>query len=201
MNDRQNAAIFCQNVSKSYGEGSSRVEALRGVNFIVHTGELRILMGPSGSGKTTLISIIGGIITQDAGECLVKGVNINHLPDTERTHFRGQNIGFVFQAFKLVPVITTEENVCVPLLLKGTPRKEALERSKQVLVDLGMGDKIGKCPSELSGGQQQRVAIARALVHQPQFIVCDEPTSALDHHTGIKIMELLKNLVQEKKSL
>jgi putative ABC transport system ATP-binding protein len=199
MNNRENAAIFCNNIIKTFGEGNARVEALRGVSLTIHYGELRLLMGPSGSGKTTLISIMAGIMTQDSGECLVNGIDVNHLPDKERTHFRGQNIGFVFQSFKLLPIITVEENISIPLLINGVQKKEALDRSKQVLTELGMEDKIGSYPTQLSGGQQQRVAIARALVHRPQCVVCDEPTSFLDHHTGIKIMELLQHLVQKDK--
>jgi putative ABC transport system ATP-binding protein len=190
-------AIICRDIHKTYGQGEARVHALRGVSLNINQGELRLLMGPSGSGKTTLISIIAGILTQDSGECIVKGVNLAHLPDKEKTRFRGQNIGFVFQVFNLIPMITIEENVSIPLLLGGILRQEALERSKQVLIELDMGDKIGKHPPELSGGQQQRVAIARAIVHSPHFIVCDEPTSFLDLHTGIKIMEQLQHLVRK----
>ncbi len=191
-------AIICKNIYKTYGEGSTRVEALRGVNLEVEVGELRLLMGPSGSGKTTLISVIAGILTPDSGECLIGDVDLNHLFDKEKTRFRGSHIGFVFQAFNLIPMLTVEENVSIPLLLNNVPREEALERSKAMLVELGLGDKIGVLPTELSGGQQQRVAIARALVHEPQFIVCDEPTSFLDHHTGLKIMELLRETVHKR---
>jgi putative ABC transport system ATP-binding protein len=199
MDNEEKPEIICNNIVKTFGEGENRVEALRGVTLKVNSGELRLLMGPSGSGKTTLISVIAGMMTQDSGECLVKGVDINHLPDTKRTHFRGWNIGFVFQIFRLLPVITVEENISIPLLINGVQRKEALERSKQVLTELDMEDKIGCYPPQLSGGQQQRVAIARALVHNPQLIVCDEPTSFLDHVTGMKIMELLQHLVQKNR--
>lgn len=192
-------AIVCQDIHKTYGEGESKVHALRGINLSINPGELRLLMGPSGSGKTTLISIISGILTQDSGKCFLKGVDFSCLTDIEKTRFRCQNIGFVFQSFNLIPMLSIEENVSIPLLLGNVPRKEALERSKQVLMEMDMGDKIGKHPTEISGGQQQRVAIARAIVHNPHFIVCDEPTSFLDHHTGIKIMELLQQLVQKNK--
>lgn len=190
--------IICKNISKSYGEGSSRVEALKGVNLTINRGELRLLMGPSGSGKTTLISIIAAILTQSEGECLINNINLNHLPDEEKTIYRGKHIGFVFQIFNLVPMITIEENICVPLLIQNVDRKEALERSKLLLSELGMADKIGSYPKQLSGGQQQRVAIARALVHEPEIIVCDEPTSFLDQVTGHKIMELLRDLVKKR---
>lgn len=198
MNDDSRPIVVCKKVHKYYGEGATRVEALKSVDLEINKGELRLLMGPSGSGKTTLISIIAGILTQDRGECLVDNIDINHLADQEKAHFRGKHIGFVFQSFNLIPMLTNEENISIPLLLHGSGRKEATEKAKQLLSDFGMADKIGYHPNQLSGGQQQRIAIARALVHEPDIIVCDEPTSFLDHATGEKIMELLKNLVVTK---
>ena len=198
MNNQQEPFIICKNINKHYGEGSTRVDALRGIDLVINRGELRMLVGPSGSGKTTLISIITGILTQDSGECLVNNVDLNHLPDKEKTHFRGKNLGFVFQMFNLIPTLTCEENISVPLIILGKPKLEALERAKQLLAEFGMADKIGVYPPQLSGGQQQRVAIARAMVHNPPIIVCDEPTSFLDVHTGHKIMELLKEAVVKK---
>jgi len=156
-----------------------------------------MLMGPSGSGKTTLISIIAGILTQSSGTCLVNGIDLNHLPDKEKTHYRGKNIGFVFQMFNLIPTLTCEENISIPLVILGHPKLKAIEKAKSLLEEFKMGDKIGAYPPELSGGQQQRVAIARAMVHTPSLIVCDEPTSFLDHHSGQMIMELLKNMVEK----
>lgn len=198
MNNDQRPIVVCKKIHKFYGEGATRVEALRSVDLEINKGELRLLMGPSGSGKTTLISIIAGILTQDSGECLVDSVDINHLADRKKAHFRGKHIGFVFQSFNLIPMLTNEENISIPLLLHGSGRKEATEKAKQLLSDFGMADKIGYYPNQLSGGQQQRIAIARALAHEPEIIVCDEPTSFLDHATGEKIMELLKNLVVTK---
>src|ERR1700730_10188628 len=139
-NSKDNIAVYCNNVTKTFGEGSSRVEALRGITLKIHSGELRLLMGPSGSGKTTLISIIAGILTQDEGECLVMGTDLNHLPDREKTHFRASHLGFAFQIFNLIPMLTNEENVSIPLLLNGVKRIEALDKSKQLLSDLGLGD-------------------------------------------------------------
>jgi putative ABC transport system ATP-binding protein len=185
-------AITCKNLHKYYGKGSAKVHALRGVDLTVNTGELRMLMGPSGSGKTTLISIIAGILTQDEGECQVDHTDLKNLSDAQKTRYRGKNIGFVFQAFNLIPMLTTEENISVPLILNGTPAPIALEKAKELLIKFGMEDKIGSYPADLSGGQQQRIAIARAVVHQPRLIVCDEPTSFLDHQTGHMIMELLR---------
>jgi len=190
--------VICKKIYKHYGEGSTRVDALQGIDLVVNRGELRMLMGPSGSGKTTLVSIIAGILTQSSGECLVNNLAINELPDKEKTHYRGRNIGFVFQTFNLIPTLTCEENISVPLILLGTPKVHAVEKAKQLLINLEMGDKIGVLPTELSGGQQQRIAIARSMVHEPPIIVCDEPTSFLDMHTGQKIMELLKIMVVEK---
>lgn len=192
-------AIICKDLDKTYGEGENAVHAIRGVDLTINYGELRMLMGPSGSGKTTLISIISGILSPSSGICIVDDVNLQNLTDQERTFFRGKNIGFAFQSFNLIPIISNEENISIPLLINGVPRAEALERSKDLLKEFGMEEKIGVLPRDLSGGQQQRVAIARALVHNPKFIVCDEPTSFLDHVTGEKIMELIKEQVETKK--
>lgn len=191
------SAVRCKNIKKTFGTGTSKVEALRGIDLEVKKGELLMLMGPSGSGKTTLISVIAGILTQTEGECLVSGIHLNDLPDRERTRYRGQHIGFVFQAFNLIPMLTCAENVSVPLILNGADRKTALDKARQLLTDVGIPEKIHTPPNELSGGQQQRVAIARAMIHDPDLIVCDEPTSYLDHDTGMKVMELLRSIAGE----
>lgn len=191
-------AVSCTNIKKAYGEGSSRVEALRGIDLTVSKGELVLLMGPSGSGKTTLISVIAGILTQDEGECLVGGLDLNHMPNGEKTHYRGKHVGFVFQSFNLIPMLTSAENVSIPLLLNGVDRKTALQQANLLLKEVGIPEKADISPHDLSGGQQQRVAIARAMIHNPNLIVCDEPTSFLDHDTGLKIMELLRAIVKEK---
>lgn len=198
MSQLSDPIIICKDVRKTYGSGTTLTEALRGVDLTINKGELRMLMGPSGSGKTTLISIIAGILTQTSGSCLLNNMDINYLPDQEKTHYRGNHIGFVFQAFNLIPTLTTEENISIPLLLNNVPRIEATERAKDLLKAIDMGEKIGAYPRDLSGGQQQRIAIARAIIHNPELIVCDEPTSSLDHETGEKIMNLLKSMVTEK---
>ena len=198
MNSQKEPIIICKDIYKSYGTGSSRVEALKGVNLSINKAEIRMLMGPSGSGKTTLISIIAGILTQDSGTCLINGTDLNRLSDRERTHYRGKNIGFVFQAFNLIPTLTCEENISLPLIILGQKKAKALELSRELLTSFGMADKIGTHPSELSGGQQQRVAIARAIIHAPPIIVCDEPTISLDAETGHKIMGLLKDTVEKQ---
>jgi len=188
------SAVLCKGVTKTYGVGEARVPALRGIDLDVREGELMMLMGPSGCGKTTLISVIAGILDQDGGSCHVFGRDLQAMSDGERVRFRGDNIGFVFQAFNLLPTLTAAENVAIPLLIKGLPRREAVGRAMEVLERVGLGGRGKSLPSELSGGQQQRVAIARSLVHRPRLIVCDEPTSALDHQTGHKVLELLREV-------
>lgn len=195
MTNEKPSAVICKNLKKAFGEGTARVEALRGVNLEVKQGELLILMGPSGSGKTTLISVIAGILTQDEGECLVSNLNLNEMPDKQKTHYRGRHIGFVFQTFNLIPTLTSKENVAVPLLLNHVDKKIALQKAEDLLTQVGIPEKVNSYPPELSGGQQQRVAIARSMIHNPDLIVCDEPTSFLDHETGIKVMELLRALI------
>jgi putative ABC transport system ATP-binding protein len=194
MAEPQTIAISCQHVTKSFGEGAEKVTALQGIDMEVPQGELYMLVGPSGCGKTTLISIIAGILDQDGGECLLFGKNIKALGAHERIDFRAKNIGFVFQAFNLLPTLTAAENVAVPLIINGMARKEAVAKASEILATVGLGDRVIALPSQLSGGQQQRVAIARALVHNPKIIVCDEPTSSLDHKTGLKVLELMRNV-------
>jgi putative ABC transport system ATP-binding protein len=190
-------AVLCKNLKKTYGSGTTAVEALRGIDLEVHKGELLMLMGPSGSGKTTLISVIAGILTQTEGKCLISNLDLNHMSDKEKTHYRGKHIGFVFQAFNLIPMLTSAENVAIPLLLLGEDRAAALKKAKELLTSVGIPEKENVSPAELSGGQQQRVAIARAMIHNPDLIVCDEPTSFLDHETGMKVMELLRTIVDK----
>ncbi len=195
MNTPEYPAVRCRGVTKSFGVGAARTQALRGVDLDVPPGELVMLVGPSGCGKTTLISVIAGIITPDEGECRLFGQDVSSLDKRELSRLRGQTIGFVFQAFNLVPTLSVAQNVAVPLLINGVPRPLALERARECLAGVGLGDRCDAKPLDLSGGQQQRVAIARAVVHRPRLVVCDEPTSALDHKTGAVIMEMLKNLV------
>ena len=193
-NGRNNIAVHCDGVTKTYDAGGTKVTALRGIDLDVRTGELLMLVGPSGCGKTTLISVIAGILDHDADECLVFGKDLMAISDRERTSYRGHNIGFVFQAFNLLPTLTAAENVAVPLLINGMSRSDAMERAEEAMRRVDLGDRTKSLPKQLSGGQQQRVAIARALIHGPKLIVCDEPTSALDHETGHKVMELLREV-------
>jgi putative ABC transport system ATP-binding protein len=195
-------AVHCQGVTKSYSAGGTKVTALRGVDLDIKLGELMMLVGPSGCGKTTLISVIAGILDRDGGECSVFGQDFSKMSGREKTRFRGQTVGFVFQAFNLLPALTAAQNVAVPLLINGASRGVALKQAKEMLDRVGLGERVNSLPKQLSGGQQQRVAIARALVHSPRMIVCDEPTSALDHETGHVVMRLLKQVgLDEQKAL
>jgi putative ABC transport system ATP-binding protein len=195
-------AVSCRAVTKTYGSGDAKVTALRGIDLDVRCGELMMLVGPSGCGKTTLISVIAGILDRDGGDCSVFGLDFAELSQGQKTKYRGEQIGFVFQAFNLLPTLTSAENVSIPLLINGVARGAALKKAKDMLARVGLGDKVNSLPSQLSGGQQQRVAIARALIHDPKLIVCDEPTSALDHETGHKVMELLKDVaLKEDRAL
>ena len=188
-------AVRCEELTKTFGTGNAAVKALRGVNLEVRSGELLMLVGPSGCGKTTLISVIAGVLRRDGGTCTIFERDYNQMSEDETTSFRGANIGFVFQAFNLIPSLTTAENVATPLIINGTKPRTAVSHARELLGEVGFDDRMmHSLPTDLSGGQQQRVAIARALVHQPRLIVCDEPTSALDGETGRKVMELLYKL-------
>jgi putative ABC transport system ATP-binding protein len=191
MRDASALAVSCRNVEKHFGEGETRVQALRGVEFVARFGELSFLVGPSGCGKTTLISVIAGLLNRTSGDLSVLGVEIDALKPNERVLFRRKNVGFLFQQYNLLPAFSAAENVAVPLLIAGTLRKEALDRARSLLSQLGLSQRTEALPSQLSGGQQQRVALARALVHQPRLVICDEPTAALDHASGEAVMDLL----------
>jgi putative ABC transport system ATP-binding protein len=184
-------AVSCLEVRKHFGEGETRIEALRGVDFNARFGELSFLVGPSGCGKTTLISVIAGLLDRTGGELTVLGARMDDLSGAGRVLFRRRNVGFVFQQYNLLPALTAAENVAVPLLVAGIQRNEAVQRARSLLSRLGLGSRTGALPSTLSGGQQQRVALARALVHEPRLVVCDEPTAALDHASGEAVMGLL----------
>ena len=195
-------AVSCHGVQKHYGEGETRIDALRGVDFSARFGELSFLVGPSGCGKTTLLCVIAGLLDRNEGDLTVLGQRPDDLSSSERVLFRRRNLGFVFQQYNLLPALTAAENVAVPLLAAEVPRKEALDRSKALLSRLGLEKRAGALPTKLSGGQQQRVALARALIHEPRIVVCDEPTAALGHATGEAVMELLaSNAVQPDRAV
>jgi len=190
----QQWAVRCQEIVKTYNTGGQIITALNGIDLDIALGELMMLVGPSGCGKTTLISVIAGILDQDSGLCELFGENLQDLSSKDKLAFRAENIGFVFQAYNLLPSLTAAENVSVPLVINGMKRGPAERKAAQLLEQVGLGARTTSLPSQLSGGQQQRVAIARAMVHGPRLIVCDEPTSALDHQTGHTVMNLLKEV-------
>jgi len=191
MNATITPAVRARDLRKDFGEGPTRVEVLRGVNFDAFQGQLTFLVGPSGCGKTTLISVIAGLLDSSGGEVELFNQNLEKFSGTERILFRRKNLGFVYQQYNLLPALTAAENAAVPLLAAGIRRGDAVDLAKSVLEKLGMGKRLDTLPNKLSGGEQQRVALARALVHEPRLILCDEPTAALDHATGESVMELL----------
>jgi putative ABC transport system ATP-binding protein len=187
-------SIRFDHVSVDFPGPDGPMRVIDDVSFDIHQGDFVSVIGPSGCGKTTLISVIAGILDHDEGEVRVFGEDLKSAKQNARTRFRGRNVGFVFQAFNLLPALSALENVAVPLLILGVPRKQALERAQATLEKVGLAERGRSLPAQLSGGQQQRVAIARALVHEPRLIVCDEPTSSLDHETGHKVMEVMRSV-------
>lgn len=187
-------AVQCAGLTKTFGDGDTKIQVLRGIDLDVRLGEMTLLVGPSGCGKTTLISIVAGLLNPTDGDVRVLGESLVRMSGRRRTAFRSENIGFVFQQYNLLPALTAAENAAVPLIIAGMPRGRAVEKANAVLHSVGMGDKVASLPAVLSGGQQQRVAIARALVHDPRLLVCDEPTAALDARSGQTVMELLKQV-------
>jgi putative ABC transport system ATP-binding protein len=174
--------------------GASEVEALRGVDLEVGRGEMVAIVGPSGSGKTTLLNCLSGLDRFDAGTVVVEGADLARMSDRERTAYRARHMGFVFQAFNLLPVLSAVENVETPLLLQGVSGREARRRSLDMLEALGLAQRAMHRPNELSGGEQQRVAVARALIHRPAVVWADEPTGNLDTEVSLVIVELLRRL-------
>ncbi len=190
-------AIEARKVSKQFGSGEARVEALRGVDLAVSRGQFLAIMGPSGSGKSTLLHLLLGIEPPTMGQVYVEGRDLALLTDEQRTLLRRRQIGFVFQSFNLLPTITAEENVALPLLLDNVSPGEARRRARETLGVVEMGHRGGHLPGQLSGGEQQRVAIARALVIKPLVLLADEPTGNLDSVNGHRVMQLLRQLVDE----
>ena len=194
-NGNGSAVVVAQDVTRQYGEGDTRVDALRGVSVDVPSGKLTAVMGPSGSGKSTLMHILAGLDKPTAGSVVVAGKEITTLGDSELTKLRRAHIGFVFQFFNLLPMLNAEENILLPLTIAGVKPDRA--RFDELIRSVGLGDRLNHRPSELSGGQQQRVAIARALVSEPDVVFADEPTGNLDSKTGGEILELLRHAVQD----
>jgi putative ABC transport system ATP-binding protein len=187
--------VVARDVTRRYGEGETAVDALRGVSVEVPKGRLTAVMGPSGSGKSTLMHILAGLDKPSSGSVTVGGTEITTLKDSELTKLRRDHIGFVFQFFNLLPMLTADENIRLPLSIAG--EKPDKEQYEQLIASVGLGDRLSHRPAELSGGQQQRVAIARAFVSQPEVVFADEPTGNLDSKTGAEILELLRHSVED----
>ena len=183
---------------KIYQSGSNKIEALREISLTIEAGEMVAIMGPSGCGKTTLLNCLSGLDELTAGEVFVEGISLTASDDKHRTNVRGRNLGFIFQSFNLIPVLTAVENVEMPLLLQGIPAKEARQCSLDALDLVGLKNWSTHRPMELSGGQRQRVTIARAFVHKPAVILGDEPTGNLDSRTSKEVMDLLFELNAER---
>jgi putative ABC transport system ATP-binding protein len=186
-------------LKKTYGSGKLCVQALRGINLKVEQGKFLAIMGPSGSGKSTLLHMLGGVDRATSGQVLLEGADMNTLSDDQRTILRRQRIGFIFQSFNLLPTLTAEENVTLPLELGGTPTSTARARAEIVLAMVGMLRRRTHLPTMLSGGEQQRVAIARALAIEPALLLADEPTGNLDTVNGRQVTNLLRQLVDQQR--
>lgn len=182
-------------VEKTYRMDSISVPVIKGVNILVRPARFTVLLGPSGSGKTTLLNMIGCIDKPDKGEIMVAGCKVAELSDDDLSDFRAKNIGFIFQNFNLLPVLSAYENIEYPLLLAGVSEKTRGERVPKLLEAVGLGDKAKNYPGQLSGGQRQRVAIARALARKPKLVIADEPTANLDSQTGAAILALMRRMV------
>ncbi len=195
--DGGTAAVVVKGVRKVFGTGETAVEALRGVDIVVPKGEFLAVMGPSGSGKSTLLHLVGGLDRPTEGTIEVGGQDLASLSDDELTLLRRRRIGFVFQFFNLLPILSAAENVALPLMVDGVREKQAFERAAASLERVGIAGRSAHRPTELSGGEQQRVAIARALVAEPVLILADEPTGNLDSAAGEQVLDLLRNVVDE----
>jgi len=189
--------VRATNVHKTFRRGNERIDVLKGVNIEINKGDFLALMGPSGSGKTTLLNLIGGLDTPTEGSLDVAGVDISRLSGAALARWRSQNIGFVFQLYNLLPVLTAERNVELPLLLTKLSKAERRKRSGIALRVVGLADRAKHYPRQLSGGQEQRVGIARAIVTDPTLLLCDEPTGDLDRKSGDEILDLLQALNRE----
>ena len=186
--------IQMEGINKYYKMGAESLHALREVNLTVERGELLAILGPSGSGKSTLMNIVGCMDTADTGSYQLDGAEISAMKDDQLTQVRNEKIGFIFQKYQLIPRYTVLQNICMPVLIRGSSRREAEEQCMETIRLLGLGERVTHKPSELSGGQQQRVAIARALVGRPSILLADEPTGALDSATGREVLELFVEL-------
>lgn len=189
--------IKANNLHKIYSMGSEKVHALNGINLTVDEGEIICLLGPSGSGKSTLLNVLAGLEKPDKGEILVKNIHIERLNESQVTMFRSLNVGFVFQTYNLIPTLNSIENVSLGLMFKGVDKKNREKMAKEILIKVGLKERLYHKPNQLSGGQQQRVAIARAFVGNPKIVFADEPTGNLDTNTSFEIMDLIKSIAKE----
>ena len=193
-------SLVVKNVTKVYEIGKVKVEAVRNVNLKVKKGEIIALVGPSGSGKTTLLNLIGTLDKPTEGTIFIDGIDVTKMPESELTKLRRRKIGFVFQFFNLIPVLTAFENVELPMLIAGVDKREREQRARQLLKLVGLEDRMSHKPDELSGGEQQRVAIARALANNPSLLLADEPTGDLDSKTGQKVIELMFETARKRNA-
>lgn len=188
------AIITLKGIQRHFKLGGEVIKALKNIDITINKNEYVALMGPSGSGKSTLMNLLGCLDTPTAGEFLLDSVNVRSLNDNELANIRNAKIGFIFQTFNLIPRLSTLENVALPLVYAGMGRAKRIQRAKEVLESVGLGDRMDHKPNELSGGQRQRVAVARALVNNPSLILADEPTGNLDTKTSYEIMELFQEI-------
>ncbi len=195
------AAIELNGVTKNYQMGETTVEALRGSSMTIEEGEFVAIMGPSGSGKSTLMNMVGALDRPTSGTVKVGDTDVSGLSRSQLAILRRKKVGFVFQQFNLISTMDAVENVALPLIFQGNPKKERKERAVEYLEKVGLGDRLHHRPPELSGGQRQRVSIARALVNEPEIILADEPTGNVDTETGDRIMEVLTDLNDEGKTI
>ena len=200
MGDRK-ISIELKNVVKTYTIGDNKINAINDVSFKVYSGDFLTILGKSGSGKTTIVNQIGCLDRVTSGEIILDGKKTSKMSNNEIVRYRGKKIGYIFQKFNLIKNLTTLENVELPMIFQGVPKKERVERAKKLLENFEMGDRIYNKPTELSGGQQQRVAIARALANKPEIILADEPTGNLDSKTGKIVAQYLKELNNKGKTI
>ena len=198
---KEEIIIRLENVSKHYHMGKNIVKAVDGISLTIKKGDFVAVMGPSGSGKSTSMHLIGSLDVPTHGHIFLDGYDISSLHESDLAQIRGRNIGFIFQQFNLIPTLTVKENIMLPMSLQGTPLEEKEQKVKQLLEKMELTERADHYPNQISGGQQQRVAIARALVNDPEVILADEPTGNLDSKTGERVMDVLKELNKEGRTI
>ena len=198
MAQKREAVIQVRNLYKIYRIGENRVRALNGVSLNIYKGEFCSIVGPSGSGKSTMLNMLAGLEKPTKGEIVISGTHLENLNESQLVRFRREHVGFIFQSFNLLGTMNAVENVALPLMFRGVPRKNRLEKADKMLDLVGLSKNKNHWPNEMSGGQQQRVGVARALVVEPEIIFADEPTGNLDSNTSAEVMELMKKIVREQ---